>query len=152
MQSKSVYKIGVKGEKIISVLAPSGVRHFVAPVTKKVQKIYLVGKNGRIHYVGITKQSIKTRLRMGENPHHETGYHGYAWLKEKGDHCLVIFVFDDKTHAEAIEAEIVYLLRRKYNNWPKYQTEIHFHPTTEDQRKLAKQILKESDKLVRNFA
>lgn len=149
---KYVYKIqvmGKKDKKSISVLAEDGTNHFIAPVTTKGNKIYLVGKNGLIHYVGITKQSMSSRLWIGVNPNHKTGFHGYKWLKKNGVHILIIWTFNDDVHVEAIEAEIVHFFRVQHDQWPEYQTEIHFHPSTSEQRSLAKKILKESEKIVR---
>jgi len=148
---KFVYRINVKSNEIVSVLANDGTKHFISPVSKKGKKIYLVGKNGLIHYVGITKQPIGSRTRYGVKPNHKTGYHGYKWLKENGDHCLIIWTFKDDTDIEAIEAEIVYFFRQQYDQWPRYQTEIHFHPTPKSERSLAKTILKESQNIVRKF-
>lgn len=148
---KFTYRIKIKSGKITSVLANDGTKHFVAPVTKKGKKIYLFGKNGLIHYVGITSQSISSRIRYGINPNHKTGYHGYKWLKEDGDHCLIVWIFDKNIHIEAIEAEIVHFFRVEHDQWPKHQTEIHFHPTSKEERTLAKTVLRESQKIVRNF-
>ena len=148
---KFIYRIKVKSNEIVSVLANDGTKHFISPVTKKGKKIYLVGKNGLIHYVGITIQSIGARIRYGVKPNYKTGYHGYKWLKENGDHCLIIWTFKDDTDTEAIEAEIVHFFRQQYDQWPKYQTEIHFHSTSKSERSLAKTILKESQNIVRNF-
>ena len=146
-----VYKIKVQDNEIVSVLANEGPNHFVAPVTKSGKKIYLVGKNGLIHYVGITKQSMSSRIRYGVKPNHKNGYHGYKWLKENGDHSLIVWTFNDNEDVEAMEAEIVHFFRVEHDQWPKYQMEIHFHPTTDKQRSLAKTILKESEKIVRNI-
>lgn len=146
-----IYKIKVRSNEIVSVLANDGTKHFVAPVTKKGKKIYLVGKNGLVHYVGITKQSMSSRIRYGVKPNHKTGYHGYKWLKEDGYHSLIIWTFNNDVDVEAIEAEIVHFFRLQNDQWPKYQTEIHFHPTTKDERSLAKTILKETEKIVRNI-
>ena len=144
------YRIKVKAGEIVSVLADDGTSNFVAPVTKKGKKIYLVGKDELIHYVGITSQPIRSRIRTGVKPNHKTGYHGYKWLKEEGEHSLIIWTFDGDTDIEAIEAEIVYFFRIQHDQWPRYQTEIHFHPTTEKQRLLASTILKKSEKILRN--
>lgn len=146
-----VYKIKVKENEIVSVLANDGTKHFVAPVTKKGKKIYLVGKNGLIHYIGITKQSMSSRIRYGVKPNHKSGYHGYKWLKENGNHSLIIWTFNDDVDVEAVEAEIVHFFRVQHDQWPKYQTEIHFHATTNKERSLAKTILKESEKIVCNI-
>ena len=147
-----IYRIKVESNKIVSVLANDGTRHFISPVTKKGNKIYLVGKNGFIHYVGMTKQPIRSRIRQGTKPNRKAGWYGYKWLKEDGDHCLIIWTFKNNIDVEAIEAEIVYFFRQQYNQWPKYQMEIHFHPTLKSERSLAKTILKESQNIVRRFA
>ncbi len=149
--NKHIYQLGIKKGKIKSVLSSDGTDHFVAPVTKKSKKIYLIGKDGVIHYVGITTQPIRSRLRGGENPNHATGYHGYKWLKESGKHCLVIWIFEDDMDIEAIEAEIVYYFRKQNDQWPRHQTEIHFHSTSVPERKLAKKILAETQRIVRDI-
>ena len=137
------YTLKVKSNEIVSVLAEDKkTEHFIFPVTQKGKKIYLVGKNGFIHYVGMTKQPIGFRIRRNRY---------YKWLKENGDHYLVICLFKNDINIEAIEAEIVYFFRQKYNRWPKYQTEIHFHSTSKSERTLAKRILKESQNIMRDF-
>ena len=148
-----VYTIKVKDNEIDSILADDGVKHFIAPVTKKGKKIYLVGKNGLIHYVGITKQSINSRIRYGAKPNHKTKHYPYKWLKENGNHSLIIWTFNDDINTEAIEAEIVYFFRLQHDQWPKYQMEIHFHTTTRtsSERALAKEILKKSEKIICNI-
>jgi len=151
MENKFIYTISVRNKKIVSVLSDVGTNHFVSPVTKKGGKIYIVGKRRQIHYVGITRQPIRNRLYSGVKPNHAAGYHGYKWLVENGDHCLIIWEFDDKANIEALEAEVVHCLRINYGDWPEYQTEIHFHPTKDNERTLAKRIFQESDRIVRNF-
>lgn len=148
---KFIYRINVKSNEIVPVLANDGTKHFISPVTKKGKKIYLVGKNKLIHYIGETKQAMGPRIRYGIKPNHKTSYHGYKWRKENGDHCLIIWTFKNDTNTEAIEGEIVYFFRQQYDQWPRYQMEIHFHPTSKNERSLAKTILKESQNIVRNF-
>ena len=139
------YTLKVKSNRIVSVLAEDKkTEHFISPVTQKGKKIYLVGKNGFIHYIGITKQPIGSRIRYN-------GRYKYKWLEENGNHCLIIWTFEDDINTEAIEAEIVYFFRQKYNHWPKHQTEIHFHPASKSERTLAKTILKESQNIMRDF-
>jgi len=148
---KYIYQIKVRSGSIVAVMAKDGTNHFVSPVTNKCNKIYLVGKNKLIHYIGITKQSISARLRYGVKPNHRAGYHGYKWLKENGNHSLVIWTFNKDVKIEAIEAELVYYFRKQYDKWPKYQTEIHFHQSNEDEKALAKTILIETQNIMRNF-
>jgi len=47
---------------------------------------------------------------------------------------------DELLALECIETEVVFLYRTKFNQWPKYQTEIHFHQTTAEHRALAAQV------------
>ncbi|MCC6285547.1 MAG: hypothetical protein IT439_09655 [Phycisphaerales bacterium] len=42
--------------------------------------------------------------------------------------------------AETIEAEIVFLIRQS-GQWPMYQTEIHFHESNADHRRIAAEIM-----------
>jgi len=121
------------------------ISHFVAPDTKAgIQKLYVV-KDGRdICYVGITSQSISSRLRTGVVDNGHYGYHGYKWKDKLKKAELLIWIFPDKTKAnnvEAIEAELVYYIREKTGNWPKYQMEIHFHRASESEKQIAKSIL-----------
>lgn len=126
------------------------IRNFEKPVTEnKLYKIYIVKDKFNIIYIGVTSQGMTTRLRYGLNPKGANGYHGYKW-KHLNQVGLFIFCFDRfKTKSErkiieekmeTIEAEIVYLIRNKTGNWPKYQTEIHFHNLTENEKKAARSI------------
>ena len=103
---------------------------FVDPETDKTkQKIYIIKTTkDQIVYVGKTNQSLSSRLRQGLNPKKGTGYHGYKW-KENGEIYIYSFTFEGLSdiEIEAIEAEIVFLVRREKGQWPDYQTEIHFH-------------------------
>ena len=40
-----------------------------------------------------------------------------------------------------MEAEVVFLIRQLSGQWPPFQTEIHFHPSTEDHREAARAVL-----------
>jgi hypothetical protein len=146
------YKLTVSNKLITSVTSENGVSHFTSPVTKHNNKVYLVGINQTIHYIGTAKQPIGARMRYGVKPNHKTGYHGYKWLNKNGTHNLMIWIIAEKINAEAVEAEIAYLFRNKTKQWPKYQTEIHFHQTDERERLLARGILNDSIELMRNFS
>lgn len=124
--------------------------HFIAPDTKSgIQKLYIIKEGEEIYYVGITSQSMISRLRIGfiDNGHY--GYHGYKWKDKLKKAELLVFTFpdiadnDDKArdHIEAVEAELVYYIREKTGSWPKYQMEIHFHESSEDERQIARYIL-----------
>lgn len=110
---------------------------------KERRKIYLVANGTEILYVGEAHKSIKKRFQYSctaFNYHIKykkarNGYKGYKWLAPKeplNDLVVHVFVFDEsydtnRDFIEAIEGEIVYLIRKNTNNWPEYQNEIHFH-------------------------
>ena len=115
---------------------------FTAPLTRnKLSKIYIVKYLSKVIYVGITSQSMKSRLRYGLKAKGEHAYYGYRWknLKEVE---LLVWCFPDKNSkaVEGIEAEIVYLVRNRTGQWPEYQTEIHFREIAEKDRKIAEAI------------
>ena len=114
----------------------------------KSPKIYLISKSKKILYVGITKQSIITRLRIGERAYKkpQNGYSGYKWLKENAIYDLSIVLFGDiiedaNLYLETIEAEIAYLVRNIEGQWPGYQNEIHFHESNKAQRDISLEIV-----------
>ena len=118
---------------------------FVPPdVEDNLPKLYVVKRANEIYYVGITTQDIRKRLRQGFSAKGEHGYHGYKW-KDQDEVELLIWCFRDTTtrdYVEAVEAELVYLIREKTGKWPKYQMEIHFHRTSGDQLEDARSILR----------
>jgi len=116
---------------------------FLYPDTSdKLPKLYIVKHDKEIYYVGITSQHIRERLRYGFSAKGEHGYYGYKW-KGLDSIELLIWSFPDSTkdHVEAIEAELVYFVRVKTGQWPKYQMEIHFHGASEQERQIAESIL-----------
>jgi predicted GIY-YIG superfamily endonuclease len=118
---------------------------FLPPDTSgNLPKLYMVKHSNDIYYVGITRQDIRTRLRIGFKAKGEHGYHGYKW-KDLQEVELLVWNFPGSTdsHVEAIEAELVYFIREKTGHWPKYQMEIHFHGASEEERQVAKSILAE---------
>lgn len=113
---------------------------------KERRKIYLVANGTEILYVGEAHKSIKKRFQYSctafnyyfnqERKKARGGYKGYKWLdpEKNSNRNLVVhvFVFDEsydtnRDFIEAIEGEIVYLVRKNTNKWPEYQNEIHFH-------------------------
>lgn len=124
--------------------------NFEKPVTiNGLLKLYVVTKNKKIVYIGITKQSIKNRLRYGENPPIKSGYHGYKWLNHKGGYDLYVYIFErikEMVEIETIEAELVYKVRKEYDQWPEFQTEIHFHKSDQKHRKIANEVFKQITK------
>lgn len=148
------YKINLKQSspeskiEINKIINVSNKENFFSnPATNNRGKIYIVRYKGKIIYVGITSQPIIKRLQGGLNPNTKYGYHGYAWRKLKN---IDLFLWcnygkykdssDEIKKIETIEAEIVFLIRKNEKEWPKYQTEIHFHKATRDQRTMAKAI------------
>lgn len=116
---------------------------FVYPdISDKLSKLYIIKRSEEIYYVGITTQNIRERLRQGFSAQGEHGYHGYKWKNEDEVEVLV-WCFPDSSpkHVEAIEAELVYFIREKTGNWPKYQMEIHFHRASESEKQVARSIL-----------
>ena len=120
------------------------INHFISPDTKpKTQKLYVLKDYSKIYYVGMTSQSMSSRLGIGYRANGEHGYHGYKWIGKitKAELLVWCFTHDDPTTTEAIEGELVYLIRNNTGKWPLYQMEIHFHNTSEGQRQIAKSIL-----------
>ncbi len=118
--------------------------HFIAPDTKSgIQKLYVVKDGKDICYVGVTSQPMSSRLRGGFKDDGHYGYHGYKWKDQLKGAELLVWHFPDQTsaHVEAIEAELVYYIRKKTGKWPKYQMEIHFHGASEEERQTAMSIL-----------
>jgi len=140
------YKIKLVGSKFQCIEAngkPS--RGFLAPdMVDSFPKLYVVKHNSEVYYVGITRQDIRKRLRYGFSAKGEYGYSGYKW-KNLEEVELLIWPFQDISMevVEAIEAELVYLIRKKTGKWPKYQVEIHFHDVPESQVRVARSILHE---------
>lgn len=109
-----------------------------AVMAKSQPKIYVLKSAGEIVYVGYASQSISMRLSQGMRANGLNGYHGYKW-KHLEEVELVVFVFENlfsdseeekafyKSHVEAIEAELVYIVRREKGQWPMWQNEIHFN-------------------------
>ena len=60
------------------VLCAKRTDKFSGMATSKFPKLYIVSIDNKPIYVGITKQSIRSRLRYGWSAKGEGGYHGYA--------------------------------------------------------------------------
>lgn len=141
------YRLTLKDRKIVSILKNGGekVNNFEYPVTnpkseKRLSKLYIVKYKSKIVYVGITSQSLRDRLIGGLQAKGEHGYHGYDW-KDKGEVEIYVHCYDKPMGwIEAVEAELVYLIKNETGKWPECQTEIHFHNATKEQIKEAKAI------------
>jgi len=138
------YRIYLKDGAVVRVEPHDGGRcHFRYPATaSKLPKIYAVTRGKNIIYVGHTTQPMATRLRQGLAATGQHGYHGYAWKKSARVGLTVwFFPGESPERIEAIEAELVYLIRSRTGEWPEAQTEIHFHRVSEDDKRLAELLL-----------
>jgi hypothetical protein len=139
------YKLIFDAEKL-EVTCPDGKPTFSGIATLKKPKLYIASVDETPIYVGVTKQPIRNRLRLGWTANGESGYHGYAWRHVLTKANLDIWCQDDAPadnstlDIETIEAEVVFLIRCA-GQWPQYQTEIHFHQSTADHRRLAETIV-----------
>jgi len=120
-------------------------------------KIYILKLGNEYLYVGKTKQKIGTKFLQGFRSHNkdlkgerQAGYGGYKWIipyKNTND-ILQLYVFDlgafSDNHTEAIEAEIVFEIRKNSNQWPLWQNEIHFYNDFEDAKDAAQAIFKQT--------
>lgn len=119
---------------------------FSAPATSRSPKLYVISVGGTPIYVGQTVQSVSARLRLGFTADGSTGYHGYSWRHQHAAVDLDIWILAEAPEdrelldLETIEAELVYLVRHHLGQWPGFQTEIHFHASSEEHRKLAAQV------------
>ena len=116
---------------------------------KANRKIYVVKHGERFLYVGEADCTIDTRLRRGftsyrffvRNGTKRGGYQGYKWIKlsDSEDRPVLqvyVHVFDEKYHdnrefVQAVEGELVFLIREDTKQWPEFQNEIHFRNNAE---------------------
>jgi hypothetical protein len=129
-----------------AIKCPENTSRFSGLATSRFPKLYVISVAGHSHpvYVGITKQSMSNRLRLGWAANGKNGYHGYAWRRHffaatMDIWCQLDAVEGDCLDIETMEAELVYLIRQA-GQWPAYQTEIHFHRSTEVHREVAATI------------
>lgn len=62
-----------------TVLCAKGTNKFSGLSTSDLPKLYIASIDSKPVYVGITKQSVRNRLRLGWNAKGDSGYYGYAW-------------------------------------------------------------------------
>ena len=143
-QDRHRYRVRLKDGRVEHVeLEGSQSRGFRAPATgKKLPKLYVIVHGKQVVYVGYTVQPMATRIHQGLQASGKHGYHGYAW-KTLTNLELVVWFFPGARaeQVEAIEAELVYLLRKSTGQWPGFQTEIHFHRVSERDKTMAKRLL-----------
>ncbi|WP_430310002.1 hypothetical protein [Pseudomonas sp. PONIH3] len=129
-----------------SIKCPENTSRFSGLATSRFPKLYVISVEGHSHpvYVGITKQSMSNRLRIGWAANGKNGYHGYAWRRHFSAATMDIWcqldaIEGDCLDIETVEAELVFLIRQA-GQWPAYQTEIHFHQSTDVHRQVAATI------------
>ncbi|MGX9120585.1 hypothetical protein ACWTU6_28600 [Mesorhizobium sp. BHbsci] len=129
-----------------TVLCPKGGSRFSGIAKSLVPKLYVASIDGKPIYVGITKRGMQQRLRYGWNAAGNSGYYGYAWRHQGAEAVLDVWAHADavdrnQRDIETVEAEVVYLIRRRTGQWPTFQTEIHFYASTDVHRRIAEQIV-----------
>jgi hypothetical protein len=128
-----------------TALCAKGTNKFSGLSTTELPKLYIASIDDKPIYVGMTKQSIRTRLRFGWNAKGKGGYHGYAWRHANSSAVLDVWCHVDaidrnERDIETVEAEVVYLIRAA-GQWPAFQTEIHFYPSLPRHREVAAEIM-----------
>ena len=66
-------------QRHLPVACERGTSKFSGIATSRKPKLYVVSVDEKPIYVGLTKQPIRNRLRLGWNAKRETGYYSYAW-------------------------------------------------------------------------
>lgn len=139
------YKLTFDSKSFV-VECGKGTARFSGIATSGKPKLYIVSVDEKPIYVGVTKQSIRNRLRLGWSANGESGYYGYAWRHHLKMANIDIWCHEDAPddnstlEIETVEAEVVFLIRSD-GQWPLHQTEIHFHPSNLAHREAAKNIM-----------
>jgi hypothetical protein len=133
----------------VRVTYPEGQRTFRGRACDSTPKLYVVMAAGRPVYVGITCQSLSARLRLGWRATGKDGYHGYKWRHAMTESTLLVWYYTAMAPGtsaaiwtqdmETVEAEVVFLIRQA-GQWPDFQNEIHFHPSTAAHRACAQAV------------
>lgn len=126
---------GVSGKLVSAALDTAGLQ-------AERRKLYVVLASKEVWYVGEAHCSMQVRMQRGfaayrhlkKHKSKRGGYGGYKWIEEfakKKSVRVLVFVFDkkydnDREAIEAIEGELVFLIRQRTGAWPRYQNEIHF--------------------------
>lgn len=111
------------------------------------QKLYLFLSEASPVYVGITTQPIRARLRYGFKAKGEHGYHGYSIRNHLTSFTMLVWYHAESNDAaaradlEAVEAEVAFLIRLQDGQWPRFQTEIHFHQSEPRHQTAAKALV-----------
>ena len=128
-----------------TVFCPKKTNRFSGIATSSQPKLYIVSVKDRPIYAGISKQSIRNRLRYGWSATGRGGYYGYSWRHQITSanldvRCHVDAVDRCERDIETVEAEVVFLIRLA-GQWPKSETEIHFYPSRRRHRDAAAGIM-----------
>ena len=128
--------------------------------------------SSEVWYVGEAYSSMKERFQRSFASYRRKmrtnmargGYQGYKWIEpaQKLNKLLKVYVLTfeipgesksnsktikqhNRSIVEAIEGELVYLVRNETGDWPRYQNEIHFYHSEQDKMEVN---AKESARLI----
>lgn len=144
IEGPDIYRLTIDG-KVFRVRHENGSPRFLGQASRRCPKLYVVLQRNRPIYVGITRQPARARIRQGLQASGKHGYHGYGWRNATTPLRFDIWFHrgQNPKHAyldlETIEAELVFLIRSR-GQWPKYQTEIHFHASSATHRRAAEHL------------
>src|SRR5271170_6994843 len=68
---------------------------FSGLATSKLPKLYIVSVGAQPVYIGITRQTMRSRLRGGFAASGKHGYYGYAWRSACAEATLDIWCHED---------------------------------------------------------
>jgi len=130
IEGPNTYRLKLRKASIISINGQQNGSFKQLDKKNGMRKIYVVKSEGNVIYIGSTKQNFRTRLQQGLQPKGKRSY-GYKW-RNLSEVEILIWCFPDEKgekggRVEAVEAELVYLIRESTGKWPSYQMEIHFH-------------------------
>src|ERR1700675_908817 len=106
------YKLSFGPDKFVFSCS-KGTPRFSRLATRRQPKLYVVSLDSRLIYVRITRQTMRTRFRMGFTAAGANGYHGYAWRHKFKEAVLDIWCHEDAPEKnsdrdmETVEAEVV---------------------------------------------
>lgn len=130
-----------------AVRCEMGFEKFSGLAARRIPKLYVISVDEWPVYVGITRTRLSARFRLGWRGNGRHGYHGYKWRDRITAAKVDIWgqeqpepIPNEILDIEVIEAEVVFLIRQA-GQWPEYQTEIHFHRSSEEHRHWAAEIM-----------
>lgn len=114
--------------------------------TRGIAKLYTPSLNRKLIYVGIAGQPMSSRLNFGFKATGRGGYHGYKWRTLRESLTLHVWTVQGTERnaslreLETVEAEVAFFCRQISGQWPAYQHEIHFYPSSGRHRIAAMKI------------